>query len=474
MARRARAIDRHRPLKHLFPHCTGTPLQGNVRIMDNWHLIISVLLLLLLSALFSGSETALTAASRARITHMAQQGDRRALILKALLDMPERLIGAILLGNNLVNILASALTTSLFIHLFGQTGVVWATIVMTALVLVFGEVLPKTYAILNPERVALKVAPVMHWVVRIFAPVVMVVEALVRQTLRLLGAEVERAHNVLSFREELRGTIELHRQQQQRTSRDLFMLDGVLDLQDLTVGDVMVHRTRMKSIDISRKPSEILSYVLEHGFTRYPAWENDPDNIIGVLHARDLLSALAGAKGNIDGIDIRALLLPAWFVPEHTPLQNQLTAFLRRKMHFAIVVDEYGEVQGLVTLEDIMEEIVGDIADEHDRALQQVRREGESFIVDGAMPVRDLNRLYGWRLPEDRATTIAGLVIHEAQTIPEVGQTYTFHGFRFEILARERHRITRIRMQPAPEENDREAGAGASGAADGHGHDAAG
>ena len=416
--------------------------------MDNWLLIVSVVTLLLLSALFSGSETALTAASRARITHMANRGDKRALILKSLLDMPERLIGAILLGNNLVNILASALTTALFIELFGQAGVVWATIVMTALVLVFGEVMPKTYAILNPERMALRVAPLMWWVVRVFAPVVMVVEALVRQALKLLGADVTRAQNVLSFREELRGAIEMHREQQQKATRDLFMLDGVLDLHELTVGDVMVHRTRMKSIDISRKPSEILDYVLEHGFTRYPVWHENPDNIIGVLHARDLLSALAGARGDIDRIDIRSLLLPAWFVPEHTPLQEQLAAFLRRKMHFAIVVDEYGEVQGLITLEDIMEEIVGDIADEHDRALQQVRREGEAFIIDGAMPVRDLNRIHGWNLPEDKATTIAGLIIHEAQTIPEVGQTYTFHGFRFEILGRERHRITRIRMQP--------------------------
>ena len=426
--------------------------------MDNWPLIVGVLVLLLLSALFSGSETALTAASRARITHMARQGDKRALILKSLLDMPERLIGAILLGNNLVNILASALTTALFIKLFGQAGVVWATFVMTALVLVFGEVMPKTYAILNPERLALKVAPLMWWVVRLFAPVVMVVEALVRQTLRLLGADVARAQNVLSFREELRGTIEMVREKQQKTTRDLFMLDGVLDLQDLTVGDVMVHRTRMKSIDISRRPSEILDYVLAHGYTRYPVWHENPDNIIGVLHARDLLAALAGARGEIDAIDIRSLLLPAWFVPEHTPLHEQLAAFLRRKTHFAIVVDEYGEVQGLVTLEDIMEEIVGDIADEHDRALQEVRREGEAYIIDGATPVRDLNRVHGWDLPEDKATTIAGLVIHEAQTIPEVGQTYTFHGFRFEILGRERHRITRVRMQPQSQSTQDEQG----------------
>ena len=416
--------------------------------MDTWIFVASVLALLLLSAFFSGSETALTAASRARIAHLARQGDKRALILKALLDMPERLIGAILLGNNLVNILASALATTLFLQLFGASGVVWATFVMTALVLVFGEVLPKTYAILNAEKMALKVAPFIHWVVRLLAPVVMVVEALVRQILKLLGADVSKAQNVLSFREEVRGAIEMHREQTSRLSRDVLMLDGVLDLRELTVGDVMVHRTRMKSIDISRSPQEILDYVLKHGFTRYPVWHDSPENIIGILHARDLLSALAGAKGDIARIDIRSLLLPPWFVPEHTPLLDQLTAFLRRKTHFAIVVDEYGEVQGLVTLEDIMEEIVGDIADEHDRTGQGVRREGQAFIVDGAMPVRDLNRMHGWELPEDVATTIAGLIIHEAQSIPEVGQTFTFHGFRFEILAKDKHRITRIRMQP--------------------------
>ncbi len=416
-----------------------------------WVFIISVLGLLLLSAFFSGSETALTAASRARIAHLARKGEKRAQLLKALLDMPERLIGAILLGNNLVNILASALATTLFLQLFGATGVVWATFVMTALVLVFGEVMPKTYAILNAEKMALRVAPVIRWVVLLLAPVVMVVEALVKQMLKLLGADVSRAQNVLSFREEVRGAIEMHREQVRQPVRDLQMLDGVLDLRELTVADVMVHRTRMKSIDISRSPEEILDYVLKNGYTRYPVWHESPENIIGILHARDLLSALAGAGGDISRIDVRSLLLPPWFVPEHTPLMDQLSAFLRRKMHFALVVDEYGEVQGLVTLEDIMEEIVGDIADEHDRATQGVRREDGAFIVDGAMPVRDLNRMHGWKLPEDRATTIAGLIMHEAQSIPDVGQTFTFHGFRFTVLEKERHRITRIRMEPVME-----------------------
>ncbi len=413
-----------------------------------WLLAAAVGLLILLSAFFSGSETSLTAISRARVHRMAQNGDRRAMILEALLSTPERLIGAILLGNNLVNILASALATTLFIELFGAAGVVWATLVMTALVLVFGEVMPKTYAILNPDRFALAVAPVINVVVRVFAPVVMVVEVLVRGALRMLGADTSQAQSPLSFREELRGALDLHHSRGEVVKEDRDMLGGVLDLKELTLADVMVHRTSMKSIDISRSPREILQYVLENGYTRYPVWENEPDNIIGILHARDLLAALAGAKGDIDAIDIRKLLLEPWFVPDSTPLADQLSEFLRRKMHFAIIVDEYGELEGLVTLEDIMEEIVGDIADEHDREVSGVQRDRDSYIVDGAMPVRDLNRLHDWNLPEDEAVTIAGLVIHEARMIPEVGQAFTFHGFRFEVLEKEKNRLTKIRMTP--------------------------
>ncbi len=413
-----------------------------------WLLAGSVAVLLLLSAFFSGSETSMTAVSRARVHRLAQQGDRRARMLERLLSAPERLIGAILLGNNLVNILASALATTLFLQLFGPTGVVWATLVMTALVLVFGEVMPKTYAILNPDRFALAVAPVVSAVVKVFAPIVMVVETLVRGALKALGADTTGAHNVLSFREELRGALDLHHARGEVGRKDRDMLGGVLDLGELTVADVMVHRTDMKSIDISRPPREILQYVLDNGYTRYPVWHKKPDNIIGILHSRDLLAALVGAKGNIDALDIRTLLIAPWFVPDSTPLADQLTAFLRRKMHFALVVDEYGELEGLVTLEDIMEEIVGDIVDEHDRTAPGVRREGRAYIVDGAMPVRDLNRLFDWNLPEEEAITIAGLVIHEAQMIPEPGQSFTFHGFRFDILDKERHRITRLRITP--------------------------
>jgi Mg2+/Co2+ transporter CorB len=232
------------------------------------------------------------------------------------------------------------------------------------------------------------------------------------------------------------------------------MFGGVLDLAELTVADVMVHRTRMRSINADLPPRELVAEVLASPFTRLPLWRERPDNIVGVLHAKDLLRALSAAQGDFDALRIDDIALEAWFVPDTTALEDQLQAFLRRKTHFALVVDEYGEVQGLVTLEDILEEIVGDISDEHDLAVQGVRQNGDgSVTVDGAVPIRDLNRVMDWHLPDEEATTIAGLVIHAARAIPEAGQVFTFYGFRFEVLRKTRNRITALRISPAVAQN---------------------
>lgn len=418
--------------------------------MDTMYGIIagSVLGLVLLSAFFSGSETALTATSRARMHELERRGDRRANTVNELRQMPERLIGSILLGNNLVNILASALATMLAVRLFGDAGVAYATIVMTALVLVFGEVMPKTYAIIYPDRLALFVAPVIRTLVAVFAPVVLAVEYIVRHVLRLFGVDITNAQNVLSAHEELRGAIALHHKEAALMKRDRDMLGGILDLRELELSEVMVHRTKMHTIDAARPVQEIIEEVLQSGHSRIPIWKDHPDNILGILHAKDLLAALHAHGGDASKIDVEAIAAPPWFVPDTTAVADQLTAFLRRKAHFAIVVDEYGEVMGLVTLEDILEEIVGEIADEHDiAATVGVRREASgSFIVDGTVPIRDLNRLFDWNLPDEEATTIAGLVIHEARMIPEVGQAFTFHGFRFEVLRKRRHQVTLLRI----------------------------
>ncbi len=405
--------------------------------------------LVLLSAFFSGSETALTTSSRPRLHELEKRGERRARTVLDLKEQPERLIGGILLGNNLVNILASALATSVFLQLFGESGVIWATLVMTALVLVFGEVLPKTYAIVYPERFSLAVSGLISMFVRVFAPVVMGVEVIVKNVLSLAGVDLANAGNILSPQEEIRGAIDLHHKEGAVVKNDRDMLGGVLDLSELELSDLMIHRTKMFSIDVDTPNDEIISDLLKSGFSRAPVWQDNPDNIIGVLHAKDVLSGLQVNKGDASKLNIKAICSKAWFVPDTTTVNDQLSAFLRRKSHFALVVDEYGEVMGLVTLEDILEEIVGDIADEHDVISADISREASgSMVVNGSLQIRDLNRANDWELPDDEANTIAGLVIHEAQMIPEKGQAFTFHGFRFEVAGKKRNQITRLRITP--------------------------
>lgn len=412
----------------------------------------AILALLLISAFFSGSETALTGASPAKMHALENDGNARARVVNRLLGMRERFIGAILLGNTLANIAASALATSLFLSLFGEEGVVYATIVMTVIVVLFAEVLPKTYAILNADRMALTLAPAVSVVVAVLAPITAAMQFIVRHTLRLFGISVSDDADVLSAHEEIRGAIELHHKEGGVVKLDRDMLGGVLDLRELTVSDIMVHRTKMDAIDAELPPGQIVDIALKSTHTRLPLWRGEREEIVGVLHAKTLLRALRDTRGDVSRLDIMSLTAPPWFVPDTTTLKDQLSAFLKKKAHFAIVVDEYGEVMGLVTLEDIIEEIVGDITDETDIASIAARVQPDgSLIVDGSVPIRDVNRMMDWDLPDDEATTIAGLVIHKAQTIPDTGQRFTFHEFRFEVLRRQRNRIVSLRVTPLGE-----------------------
>lgn len=409
--------------------------------------IVLVVLLLLISAVFSGSETALTAASKARIHRLEQEGVKRAVTVNALISNRERLIGAILLGNTIAQIGASALATEILIRTFGSAGVAIATAAMTVLVLIFAEVLPKTYAIVAPERWALGTAPVIRAIVLVLGPIVTAVQVIVRGTFRLFGVRIDEASEVLSAHEEIRGHIALHHQTGEVVKRERDMLGGILDLATLEVSEVMVHRKSMELIDADLPPAEIVSLALKSMHTRLPLYRDNPDNIVGVLHSKDLLRAIAQADGRMDRLDIRALARKPWFVPETTPVREQLNAFLRRRNHFALVVDEYGALMGLVTLEDILEEIVGEIDDEYDVKSAGIRPQADGSVnVDGTVAIRDLNRTMDWTLPDQEATTIAGLVIHEAQTIPEPGQIFSFYGFKFEILRKQRNQITAIRI----------------------------
>ena len=413
-----------------------------------WDILI-ILLLLLCSAFFSAAETALTGASRPRMHALEGQGDRKASLVNRLRAHMEQVIGAVLLGNNMVNIFASALATSVLIGLFGNRGVAYATAVMTVLVVVFAEVLPKTYAINNADRLALALAPAMNVVVGVLRPIIRIMQIVVRAILRLCGANVSTDLGADKTEEELRGAIDLHAEASGEVEEAGAMLHSILDLNDVIVGDIMVHRSNLALIDADQPPAKIVQAVIESAYTRLPLWRGDQDNIIGVLHAKALLRAVQANGGKVEGLDITALALPPWFVPDTTTLLAQLQAFRKRREHFALVVDEYGALRGVVTLEDILEEIVGDIEDEHDIEVPGIKTEPDgSFIVDGTVTIRDLNRHCGWRLPDDAAATIAGLVLQEARRIPETGQVFAFHGFRFEVLERQRNQIRLLKITP--------------------------
>ncbi|MCX8253439.1 hypothetical protein RHAL1_03042 [Beijerinckiaceae bacterium RH AL1] len=419
--------------------------------VDIWVAVAIIVFCIAMSAFFAASETAMTGASRARMHALERNGDKSAALVNKLLRRRERLIGTTLLGNTLVNIGSSAFMTSVLDVLVGAQGAIWATAIMTVLLLVFAEVLPKTVAINNPDRISLLFVRVLAPFVAIFGPVLLGIELFVRGFLSLFGGgSAAQQRSMLSGAEELKSTVDLlHKEGNvERSDRDMF--GGLLDLEDLTVLDIMVHRTSMTAICADLPPAELVREVVASPYSRLPLWRGEPDNIVAVLYAKDLVRAIYTSGGDIAALDVNKVAVEPWFVPATTSLKDQLQAFRRRKTHFALVVDEYGVVMGLVTLEDIIEEIVGDIKDEHDLAMQGVRPQPDgSVLVEGSVSIRDLNRVMAWDLPDEEATTIAGLVIHEARAIPESGQVFTFHRFRFEVLRKVRNRIVSLRIVPA-------------------------
>ncbi|MEJ6641369.1 MAG: HlyC/CorC family transporter [Octadecabacter sp.] len=422
-----------------------------------WTTAGGILFLLVLSGFFSGSETALTAASRSKLRSAADKGDKGAQKAFDVTEDREKLIGSVLLGNNLVNILATAMATAMFTRAFGESGVVAATGIMTVLVLIFAEVLPKTYAITNPERAASIAARPISIIVMVFAPVVASVRVLVRGVLRLFGVETDPDSNILAVREEIAGALQLGHSEGVVEKEDRDRILGALDLAERTVEEIMLHRTEIEMIDAALPVGDILKLCLDSNHTRLPLFRDERENIVGVLHAKDLLRAMHKmlADGRIEPhemaeFDILNVAMKPYFVPETTTLDDQMRQFLSRRRHFALVVDEYGTLQGLITLEDILEEIVGEITDEFDTDEENdvTQAEDGSYTVDGTMTIRDVNRATDWNLPDDEANTVAGLVIHEAQLIPVVGQVFSFHGFRFEVLAKDENRLSELRISP--------------------------
>ncbi len=418
-------------------------------LSELWATVVAIAILLIVSAFFSMAETAMTAASRPRLHALARQGSRRARIVNEIRAQSERLIGTVLVGNNLVNILASALATSALIAIFGEVGVAYATAAMTVLVLVFAEILPKTYALNNPDRVAVILAPALRPMIALLTPVTRAFSIIVRGVLRILGVKVKAELGTAESEQELRGAIELHKGPEPEIKEERKMLRSILDLDDVEVGQIMIHRKNVMMLDVDRPPTEVEAQVLASPYTRLPLYRDEPDNVVGVLHAKALLRALQAVGGDVTKVDILAIAAKPWFIPDTTSLLEQLRTFRERREHFALVVDEYGTLMGIVTLEDILEEIVGDIFDEHQAAVVGVRAQPDgSYLVDGSVPIRDLNREFDWELPDAEASTVAGLVLNEARRIPEVGQEFTFHGFRFSVLRRQRNQITLLRVAP--------------------------
>ena len=410
-------------------------------------LIGIIVLLIVASAFFSSAETALTAASDARMRQLASKGNRRARLVERLRDDREGLIGSILIGNNAVNVIASALATSLFISLFDEAGVLWATIVMTVVLVVFAEVMPKTYALTYSDKYALAIAPPVRAVVLILSPLSVGLRMLANQLID------KRQTDDSGREEELRGMIELHGADGDADDRETqAMLSSVLDLNEISVDQIMTHRAGVSMVDANDDLEALLQRVLESPHTRHPIYSGNPDNIIGVLHVKDLLRAVgqhgsSSVGGNGGRKLVQDIASDPYFIPETTLLFDQLQAFRKRREHFAVVVDEYGDLRGIVTLEDILEEIVGDIDDEHDIDLAGLTAQPDgSWIVDGGVTIRDLNRALGWQLPDEDASTIAGLVLFESRTIPRPGQEFRFHDIRFRILKREGHKVTSLRL----------------------------
>lgn len=421
--------------------------------------LLAIFVLILCSGFFSSSETGLTAVSRARIFQLVKEGNKRAQIVSKLRKDKESFIGAILLGNNLVNILASALATSFAIAMWGEVGVIYATIVMTTLILVFAEVLPKTYAIKRSEKISLAVAPAIAVCVTLFSPITGAVKWFITKIFAAFGIDVRDENALFSATDMIRGTIEMHHREGEMEKHDRDMLDGILVLEQIEVGEVMVHRKQVEWLDIAADVATIIDTAINSPHSRLPVYEGEYTNIIGILHLKTLLQLIhKKGRGNITHTNISAILIKPWFIPSTTSLKEQLYAFRQRRQHFALVVDEYGDLQGIVTLEDVIEEIVGEIDDEHDTIDINgiVELSDSTWMVEGNVGIRDLNRHMDWELPDEEANTVAGLVLQEARDIPQKGESFEIDNFQFTVDSCTPTQITRVRIEQTETTNEEE------------------
>jgi len=406
--------------------------------------------LILISAFFSGSETGLTSVSREQIHCLKMAGNRKAIIVSKLREDKERLIGAILLGNNVVNIAASAIGTALALEYFGPSGVVYSTAIMTVLVLIFAEVLPKTYAVRHSEQVALLVAPMFVLIVKVLSPVTMVVQGIVNRFISLLSFTPQEK---MSGVDALRGAVQMYHEEGDVLTEDKDMLSGIFDLGDTSIEQIMIHRSDMVTINADEPIEKVITFVANSSLSRIPVWTDSKDNITGVIHTKDLFKAAENHQGDLNELDLKPHIRDAWFVPESTHLKNQLKAFKEHRKHIALAVDEFGSVSGLITLEDIIEEILGEIDDEHDTPTRNRIRKCKdgSYEMNGDISIRDLNRDLELGLPEDGPSTLAGYIMAEIQRIPDVDEILEIGDLMVKILTKEGNQLETIKVRKTDE-----------------------
>ncbi len=406
--------------------------------------------LLVLSAFFSGSETALMSLNRYQLRHKARQGHRGAKLAEQLLQRPDRLIGLILLGNNLVNFSAASLVALIALKIGGQPAVALGTLILTLVVLIFSEAAPKTLAALHPERIAFPAAIIYYPLLKLTYPIVWLTNVASNGVLFLLGVRSSDIRSNALTREELRTVV--HEAGGRISGRYRQMLISILDLEKVTVDDVMVPHNEIIGIDLSDEAEDIERIINQCVHTRIPVYQDNIDKVVGILHMRRLANL---ARPSFDKNAFVELLEEPYFVPEGTPLSTQLVQFQRRRQRIALVVDEYGDIQGIVTLEDILEEIVGEFTTDPGDDVEDAIRDGaDTWLVNGAANIRELNRAQNWSLPTDGPKTLNGLIVEMLETIPEPTTCLKISGYPLEILATDDNRIRTVRIGPRIDDAD--------------------
>ncbi|KJV69614.1 HlyC/CorC family transporter [Candidatus Neoehrlichia procyonis] len=410
-------------------------------------LILTVFILLLFSAMFSAAETSLTSISISRINKLALQGNKKAAIVNSLHQKKKLVISTVLAGNTIVNIASSSLATAIFMKCFGPEGILASTITMTFLILLLSEALPKTYAIQNPEKVALLIAAPVMYCVFILSPLTTLIQYFVDVVLKIF--RMHKDAEIISAADAMRNLILLHSTKGTMLKQDLDMLSSILDLAETEISQVMTHRKNLSALNIDTNVNDFIKQILKCHHSRIPIWKDREDIIIGILHVKDVVSLIREKNDSITQDDIYKIMTKPWFIPDTTLLSVQLHNFRKNRKHFALVIDEYGALQGIVTLEDILEEIVGDISDEHDITTENLIKSISENVyhISGEMPIRDINRQLRWNLPDEEASTLAGLIVYKIERIPEEGEKFQLYGFFFTILTKHGNVISVIQVE---------------------------